>query len=578
MRASPANHPGPRIWLLPGVGAVLVSLAVFAGCSKSTPTIPTEPVSAAPPGWFQDATEASGVAFVHDPGPTGKFLMPQSMGTGAACLDFDGDGLLDIYLLTFGGDKSASTNRLFRQVSPGKFQDVTAGSGLGLAGEFHGVAVGDANNDGKPDVVLTGMGVLKLFLNEGGGKFRDATAESGLVNLSWGASATFVDFDRDGWLDLFVVNYLDFDPKIECRSPDGVLDFCGPNSFSGTASKLFRNLGDGKSRFADVSLASGIAKVKGPGLGVVATDVDGDGWPDLFVSNDGKPSHLWMNHKNGTFSEEAVSRGVAMTALGKAYAGMGIAVGDADGDGLLDLYVTHLGTEQNNLWKQGPRGQFQDTTAAAGLAVSKWRGTGFGTLMADFNLDGALDIAIGNGKVSRGGPATGSGLGFWETYAEKNQLFVNDGTGKFRDVSPDNGVFCGYWNVARGLVCADFDGDGAPDLLVAPIGDKARLFKNVAPNRGHWLTVRAFDPKTRRDAYGAEVRVRAGGKEYLRVIAPSESYLSSGSPFAQFGLGAAAQVESVRVSWPDGATAVETFPGGAADRFITLKRGEGKLP
>ncbi len=548
-------------------------------CNRSGTGDPPPPEPPPAPGWFEDITAASGLDFTHDPGPTGTYFMPQSMGSGAACLDFDGDGLLDVYLLTFGGANSASTNKLFRQVAPGKFQDATAGSGLGVSGQWHGVAVGDVNNDGKPDVLLTGFGAIKLFLNLGGGQFRDATAESGLANLSWGMSAALFDYDRDGWLDLVVVNYLDYDPKVECKSPEGVLDFCGPNSFAGTTSKLFHNLKQPNGKFEDVSFASGIGKVAGPGLGVTVADFDGDGGPDIFVANDGQPNRLWVNQKNGTFADEATSRGAALSAMGKAFAGMGIAVGDVNNDGLLDLYVTHLGSELNNLWRQGPRGQFRDRTVEAGLSNSAWRGTGFGTLMSDFNNDGWLDIAVVNGKVARGGPAKGTDLGFWETYAEKNQLFVNDGTGKLRDTSPENGVFCGYWNVARGLVCADFDGDGAPDLLVAPIGAKARLFKNVAPDRGHWLQVRALDPKLNRDTYGAEVRVRAGGKEYVRVVNPAESYLCGGSPVAHFGLGSANAVEWVRVTWPDGEKLqTEQFAGGAANRVVTLKRGEGKAP
>jgi hypothetical protein len=563
----------------------LVALAVGVSACGRAPIEHEPPAPAVPPGWFEDVTAASGLNFEHDPGPTGTYFMPQSMGSGAACLDFDGDGLLDIYLLNLGGPGSTSTNRLFRQTAPGRFQDVTAGSGLDVAGHFHGVAVGDVNNDGKPDVLLTGFGTLKLFLNLGNGTFRDATEESGLANPCWGASAAFLDYDRDGWLDLVVVNYLDYDPKVECRSPEGVLDYCGPNSFGGTASKLFRNLrvtgapGGPGVRFEDVSLASGIGTVRGPGLGVAVADFDGDGWPDIFIANDGKPNRLWINQKNGTFVDEATSRGVALNAAGHAYAGMGVAVGDVSNSGMLALYVTHLGSERNTLWRQGPRGQFRDRTTEAGLAAPKWRGTGFGALMADFNLDGALDIAVVNGKVFRGGPARNTNLGFWETYAEKNQLFVNDGAGKFKDASPENGVLCGYWNVGRGLVCADFDKDGAPDLLVTSLGGRARLFRNVAPNRGHWLCVRAIDPKRNRDSYGAEVLVRAGGVEYLRVVNPAESYLCSGSPLTLFGLGSAETVEWVRITWPDGPTGqTETFPGGSVDRTLTLARGEGKTP
>jgi hypothetical protein len=256
---------------------------------------------------------------------------------------------------------------------------------------------------------------------------------------------------------------------------------------------------------------------------------------------------------------------------------MGIAQGDVDGDGLIDLYVTHLGSEQNNLWRQGPRGQFRDRTAESGLAMPRWRATGFGTLMADFNNDGHLDIVVVNGKVFRGSSARGTNLGFWETYAEKNQLFVNDGTGKFTDISPANDALCGYWNVARGLVCADFDNDGAPDLLIAPIGDRARLLKNVAPNRGNWLKVRAFDPKLDRDAYGAEIVVKTESRELLRVLSPAESYLSSNSAVAHFGLGKASHIQEIRVKWPNGQPgSTEIFPGGPVNQNIVLRRGEGK--
>lgn len=561
-------------------GALALAIAL-GGCRREVAPPPPNPDPPAGPAWFEDATDALGARFTHDSGPTGTYPMPQSMGSGVAAFDADGDGRVDLYFLTFGGPDSPNANKLFLQREPGKFVDVSANSGTDLRGRFHGVAVGDANNDGKPDLLLTGPGALQLLVNRGEGKFADATAESGLANLSWGMSAAFFDYDLDGRLDLFVVNYLDYDPKVECRSPEGKLDFCGPNSFSGTASKLFRNVTapGGPPKFEDVSLASGIGKVRGPGLGVAILDADGDGRPDVFVANDGKPNHLWMNQKDGTFAEEAVSRGIAFTVMGKAFAGMGIAAGDADNDGLIDLFVTHLGSETNTLWRHSPRGQFRDKTLESGLGSPKWRGTGFGTLMADFNTDGNLDIAVVNGKVARGGAASGTNLGFWETYAEKNQLFAGDGTGKFEDRSPDSPALCGYWNVGRGLARADLNGDGAPDLIVTPIGAPARVLRNVAPNRGHWLTVRARDAKLNRDALGAEVRVRAGGREFVRLIAPADSYLCSSEPVAHFGLGSAATVEWVRVTWPDATGArTETFPGGPADRALALTRGEGKAP
>jgi hypothetical protein len=565
----------------PAAALVLALLAVVVGCRPDPgPSPEAAPETPDGPLWFEDVTDAVGLDFVHDPGPTGTYFTPQTMGSGCAFLDFDGDGLLDLYLLQFGGPDSKSVNRLYRQLPGGRFQDVTEGSGLGVPGHNHGVAVGDVNNDGKPDLFVTHYGGVRLFLNRGGGRFEDVTEGSGLFNPLWATSAAFFDSDRDGWLDLVIVNYLDYDPKKECPGPDGAADYCGPSHFGPVSSKLFRNRGPQPPggpavRFEDVSFVSGIGRLPGPGLGVVCADFDGDGWPDVFVANDGQPNRLWVNRKDGTFADEAVSRGAAYNAMGKAFAGMGIGVGDVDNDGLLDLYVTHLDLQTNNLWSQGPRGRFQDRTAEAGLLATRWRGTGFGTLMADFDHNGGVDVAVANGRISRGGLGRDTGLGFWEPYAERNQLLANDGAGKFRDASTANPAFC-RWNVARGLACGDFDNDGAVDLLVTTIGGKARLLRNVAPGRGHWLKVRATDPKLNRDAYGAEVTVRAAGRDRVRLLNPAESYLSSSSPVAHFGLGPAAEVESVQITWPDGTR--EVFPGGPADRAVELRKGEGRAP
>lgn len=561
-----------------------ILLLELLGCSHSADS-PSAIVSddADAPAWFEDVSDRVGLQFVHNPGPTGDYFMPQSMGSGCAFLDFDNDGLLDLYLLHDAGPDSHSVNRLYRQIPGGTFQDVTEGSGLDVAGYNRGVAVGDVNNDGLPDVLLTQYGGIKLFLNRGGGRFKDFTAESGLVNPLWGMSAAFLDYDRDGWLDVVVVNYLDYDRNKKCRSPKGQLDYCGPNSFSGVCSKLFHNRGSDRTAsplpavsFEDVSFASGLGRLPGPGLGVACADFDGDGWPDIFVANDGQPNRLWINRHNGSFVNEAVSRGVAYTAMGSAFAGMGVALGDINNDGLIDLFVTHLGTETNTLWKQGPRGEFRDETRHCSLAAPQGHGTGFGALLADFNNDGALDLALVNGRVIRGGDAHDSGLGFWETYAERNQLFVNDGTGVFRDCSAANPALCGRWNVGRGLACGDFDNDGAVDLLVSSIGGRARLLRNVTPQRGHWLEVRVFDPQLNRDTYGAEVRVRIGEREWLRSLNPAESYLCSSSPLVHFGLGEATRFDAIVVTWPDGVR--EQFPSGKADRAFTVRRGEGHEP
>jgi enediyne biosynthesis protein E4 len=571
-----------------GIGVTVCLLAAVllgpAGCSQDpVPTAAqTEDRAGAP--WFEEVSAALGLNFVHDPGPTGTYFMPQSTGSGCAFFH-DGDGSLYIYLLHLGGPQGKK-NQLFKQQTDGTFQDVSRGSGLDIAGYCTGVTVGDVNNDGLPDVVVTQFGGIKLFLNLGGGHFEDVTEEAGLTNPSWGMSCALCDYNRDGWLDLVVVNYLDYDAKRDCLSAQGVKDFCGPTSFAARCSKLFRNGGPrpaakdkpaARVAFEDVSFASGIGRMPGPGLGVVCADFNGDGWPDLFIANDTKPNRLWINQRDGTFKEEAASRGAAYTVTGTAYAGMGVAIGDVAGTGMFDLFVTHLNTETHTLWRQGPSGQFRDQTSPSGLMTSRWRGTGFGTLLADFDLDGALDLAVVNGRIMRGGKATGTALGFWETYAEKNQLFANEGSGTFHDVSEANAAFCGGWNVGRGLACADFNQDGAMDLLVTSSGGPARLFRNVAPKRGNWLTLRALDPKLKRDAYGAEVRVRAGTQTWLRLIHPAQSYLSSSTPQALFGLGKTQRIDAIDVTWPDGSPP-ERFDGGAVNRLLVLRKGEGRIP
>jgi hypothetical protein len=571
-------------FLLGCLGLSLLGLgALGVGCQRPRAPNTHAPAPAGPP-WFEDITERVGLDFVHDAGPVdGKYFMPQQVGSGAALFDFDGDGRLDILLPQNGGPQGQK-NCLYRQRPDGTFQPVR-GCGLDFAGYNMGVAVGDVNNDGKPDVLITQYTGVRLFLNNGDGTFSDVTREAGLSNPSWGTSAAFFDYDRDGWLDLVVVNYVDYDPTWPCTRPDGERDYCAPKTFRGRVTRLFYNLGGrpapGKAgaaaprvRFEDVTERCGMGQRPGPGLGVVCADFDGDGWPDVFVANDGAPNHLWVNQRDGTFKEEAVQRGVAYNAMGQAQAGMGIALGDVDGDGLFDLFVTHLTEETHTLWKQGPRGLFQDHTAPAGLIASAWRGTGFGTLLADFDHDGALDLALVNGRVAARTAVEDTSLGpFWSRYGDRNQLFAGNGRGRFRDVSLQSPALCGRWNVGRGLVRGDVDGDGAQDLLVTAIGGRARLYKNVAPKQGHWLVVRAFDPALKRDAYGAEVRVTAGGRTWAAWLHPAESYLCSGEPAAHFGLGPADRIDAVEVTWPDGRR--ERFPGGVADRRTTLRKGEG---
>jgi hypothetical protein len=482
--------------------------------------------------------------------------------------------------------REPATGRKNRQGPGGRFTDVSKGSGLDIVGYCTGVAVGDVNNDGRPDVLVTQYGGLKLFLNNGDGTFTDVSRGAGLDSALWGASACFVDYDRDGWLDLVVVNYVVYDAATLCYDGQGRRDYCHPRQSPGSVTKLYRNRGPQQPAgrkapltvsFEDVTEKAGLGRLTGPGLGVACDDFNGDGWPDIFVANDGRANHLWINQRDGTFKEEAVQRGLAYDGMGKAPANMGVALGDVDGDGLFDVFVTHLTSETHTLWSQKPRGMFRDRTVPAGLAPPGSRGTGFGTVLADFDHDGALDVAVVNGRVARGKAVAEEALGpFWSQYAERNQLFANGGAGRFQDVSARDQALCGAFGVYRGLACGDVDGDGALDLLVTALAGPARLYRNVAPDRGHWLLVRAIDPALKRDAYGAEITVHAGGRRWMRWVNPGYSYLCSNDPRAHFGLGSVAHIDAIDVLWPDGTR--EAFPGCPADRRpeLVLRKGTGR--
>jgi hypothetical protein len=435
---------------------------------------------------------------------------------------------------------------------------------------------------------FTEYGRIRLFVNKGEGKFADVSRPSGLESLLWGTSASFLDFDRDGWLDLVVVNYVAYDPTRPCYGRTGARDFCSPNEFAGTPTRLYRNVaGDAAAdkaanaaarepRFDDVTEKCGLGAVLSPGLGVVCADFNHDGWDDIFVANDQQPNRLWINRQNGTFEDQALLLGVALNGLGRAGASMGTAWGDVDGDGLDDLFVTKLDVETHTLWRQGPAGLFKDGTIDAGLAGAR-RSTGFGTVLADFDLDGDLDLAYVNGRVLALDPAANEELPpFWRPYAEPHALLANEGPGKFVSVAADNQDFCGTAEVGRSLCAGDIDNDGDVDLLATTTAGPARLFRNVAERKGHWLLIRVIDPALARDAYGALVTVSAGKRSWQRLINPGTSYQCSHDPRAHFGLGETHEVDQIRVRWPGGGE--EVFAGDGVDRALTLKKGAGKSP
>jgi enediyne biosynthesis protein E4 len=548
--------------------AICVFVLLFA-CRKETQQA-QKPNDAS--SIYIDATKHTGIDFIHEPGVDDSYFMPESLGSGCAFFDYDNDGLLDVYLINSGWhanqqNKPRVTNHLFHQNRDHTFTDVTEKSGLTGNGYGMGVAIGDYDNDGFVDVYVTNYGSAVLYHNNGNGTFTDATKTAGVNDPYWGTSAAFFDYDRDGFLDLFVANYVKFDPKVVCMDKAGRLDYCGPQGYSGEPDKLFHNNGNGT--FTDVSDSSGITKVAGKGLGVFVFDFNHDTYPDIYVANDGEPNFLWINQQNGTFVDQASPSGAAVNASGQPEAGMGVTGGDLDGSGNLDLFITHLRDEKNTLYKNNSSKGFQDESWALGLAGPSLPYTGFGTGFFDYDNDGDLDLAVVNGRVTRGPLLVKTEKpGYWDYYAEPNQLYQNDGTGHFKLAANDAGPFASTIENSRGLAFGDFDNDGDIDLLVSNEGGPAHLYRNDLHNNNHWLTIRAVDPKLHRDAIGAEVTVVVNGKRLMQPVTSAYSYLSSNDFRVHFGLGSATSVEAIEIRWPNGT--LEKFPGVRGDQFIQL--------
>jgi hypothetical protein len=578
-----------RVTLLTSARALLLSLGLGTiGCDPTPNPRPErrsgQPVEkATTTPWFDDITSRSGAQFFHVAGT--NYFMPDQVGSGLAVLDYDGDGRMDLYCVQNGGS-NGPPNQLFRQETNGVFRNTSAGSGLDVAGRGMGAFAGDLNNDGWPEVVVTEYDRVRVFRNLRNGRFAEVSpGESGVDNARWSAPASFLDYDRDGWLDLVVGNYVEYDPTQVCTDVQGRQDFCAPQAFAGTVTRLWRNVtkeAGGPLRFEERTAPAGLTRAPGVALGLICADFDGDEWPDIFCADDGRPNRLFVNQRDGTFREEAARRGLALNAMGATAANMGTAFGDVDGDGWGDVFVTHLTEEFHSLWRQGPRGLFGDQIALAGLQQQSWRGTGFGAVLVDFDCDGALDLAWVNGLVRRlnaGQTPVLNGVSpWWGRYAQRPQVFRNEGGGKFRDRSLLEGAFCGLALVGRSLASADWDGDGGMDVIVGGVGGPLRLLRNVAAGRGHWLRLRLLDAaRGHRDMIGAEVKViTASGRAHWTLLQPATSYLSSHEPVVHFGLGGDATYQSIEVLWPDGQR--ERFPGGSSDRLVTVRSGTGSVP
>ena len=557
---------------------------------QSTAKTPTE---RGPQPIFDEVAAEVGLKFQHYNGMTGKLLLPEIMGSGAALFDFDNDGDLDVYLVQGSvlepGDKPGRTlfpwhesveprGRLFRNdlviARDGsrtlKFTDVTEQSGIAASGYGMGVIVGDVNNDGRPDLYLCNLGSNQLYLNNGNGTFTDVTKRSGTDDPRWSTSAAFVDYDRDGWLDLMVINYADFTVASSpiCYADTTIKDYCGPRSFRPAGNRLFRNKGDGS--FEDVTATAGVANEFGHGLGVITADFDDDGWMDIYVANDGDPNQLWINQRNGTFKNEALLAGAAVNRDGVAEAGMGVDAGDFDGNGSEDIFITHLMEETNTLYMNLGRANFEDRTREAGLGLPGSRLTGFGTLFLDYDNDGWLDLLVVNGAVRLLQELARKGDSF--PLGQPKQLFHNNGKGQFEEVSTRAGEIFRLPEVSRGAAFGDVDNDGDTDVLVSNNNGPARLLINRVGNRNHWMGLRLIGKKTKRDMLGAKVEVIVTPQRKLwRRARTDGSYCSSQDPRVLVGIGSSDRVEAVRVRWPDGR--LEEWKSPPINRYLTLEEG-----
>jgi hypothetical protein len=516
-------------------------------------------------------------------GTTANRFLLETTGSGVAIIDYDGDGRRDLFMVngtTLEGFPAGREPRpyLYRNTGSASFEDVTRASGLGEQwGWGQGACVGDYDNDGDEDLLVTYFGQNRLFRNTGRASFEEVTAASGLASARprWGTGCAFLDYDRDGLLDVFVANYIDLD-LATAPTPDsglcrykGVPVACGPPGLEGGRNLLYRNRGSGT--FEDVSDASGITRANGTyGLGASTLDFDNDGWIDLYVANDSNPSALYRNRRDGTFEDIGVRAGCAYSQDGKPQAGMGVGIGDFDGNGWLDIVKTNFAGDTSSLYANTGDGRCEDRTFEAGLGLNtRWLGWGAG--FADFDNDGWLDIFLTNGHVYPEVRQIRTEAG----YEQRKVVYRNTGT-RFEDVTSRLGPPVTTPKAGRGTAFGDLDGNGTIDVAVNNIHDTPDLFLTEVPAGNHWLVVRLVGTRSNRSAIGARVRATAGGRAQIREVQGGGSYLSQNDLRVHFGLGAASVVDSIEVRWPNGLE--ETWTGVTADRLLTLREGEGKEP
>jgi len=521
---------------------------------------------------FTDVTGTAGIKFRHNAGKTGKKYLPETMGAGASFVDLDGDAWPDILLInskdwTPTGRKSLPA--LYRNNRNGTFSDVTAGSGLDVEMFGMGVAVADYDNDGRPDIYITALEGDRLFHNEGNWKFRDVTAASGIRNAAFATSAAWLDYDRDGKLDLFVANYVQWTQKgdLWCSLDGATKSYCTPESYKGNKSRLFHSLGNG--RFEDVTDRSGVGDPNSKSLGVTVIDYNGDGWPDLFVANDTQPNKLYRNNKNGTFTDEAVTAGVAFGEDGVARGAMGVDWGDYDRSGRPHLLVGNFSNQMLGLYHNEGTGLFVDEAARSAIGRASLLTLAFGVFFFDYDLDGRLDIFAANGHIDEEVGRVQPKIQF----RQPPLLFHNVSGHEFENATAAMGPAFNRPIVGRGAAYADFDRDGDQDILITTNNGPAYLFRNDGGNRNHWLNVRLAGSKSNRSAIGAVVRIESASGKQWNVVRSGSSYCSASDLALTFGLGPDSVVTRLEIEWPSGSK--QNFTNIKVNQFLVIDEGAG---
>ena len=524
---------------------------------------------------FVDVTEASGITFKHVNGESGRLYYLETMGSGAAFLDYDNDGDLDLYIVNSAPlpgfiTEAPPTNVLYRNDGNKGFTDVTAEVGVGHPGYGMGCDTADYDNDGDPDLYVTNFGKNVLYSNNGDGTFTDVTMHAGVANSDrWSTSCAFVDYDHDGNLDLYVVNYLDYDitEDGEWYDTNGRRIYSNPRVYEGVSDTLYSNNGDGT--FTDVTQRAGVYNDTGKGLGVTCGDYDNDGRVDIYVANDTTPNFLYRNMGDGTFMDLGVIAGVAYNENGVAEGGMGVDFGDYNNDGFLDIFVTNFSRETNTLYRNNSNGIFTDVTYIAHLGDPSFLKLGFGTKFFDADNDGDQDLFVANGHVY----STVESQSDTIEYAQTNQLFLNTGKSAFLDVSEGAGAYFSMKRVTRGAAFGDYDNDGDTDIFVVNLNQKAFLLRNDGGNRNNWLKIETVGVKSNRDGIGARITVATRSHTQIKEVQAGSSYLSGQDLRLIFGLGVDTEAREIKITWPSGLE--QTLTAVKANQFLIITEGVG---